>query len=374
MVLITLFAPALPNALAVNLTQCGAPGPTIRLDPVQNPAEHQNSGRQIISTPIPNVSVAQEGLNGITVRWGTWLPESESLTFYYVYISSDGGATWRCYSSVGSVFTKGALAENSLHRVALIARSGDTWSPAHIKDIKLGAPQKEQVCPSNRLALLPMEWRIQKSAYDKTLNSYSLFLTEKTLGDIEATRKAIEEDLAERAVNPTLYLKRDSLQYRFEYSIDNWKTKVIYREGTQTTFRAPKTISFKALSKKVPTKVRAIPDASKLAPQIIYDPESMTTHPTPGYVEKPPTKGPGYTAEGCQIFEITVQPKETKGNLCLLDPNLPQCEPELVPAENFESGSTKQTSIKCQRAGVVRAIKVPQGSKAKCPAGFKKVS
>ncbi len=374
MVLVTLFAPSLPNAQAVNLTQCGAPGPTIRLDPVQNPAEHQNSGREISSEPIPNVSVTQEGLNGITVRWESWLPESESLTFYYIYISADGGATWRCYSTVGSVFTKGALTENKLHRVALIARSGDTWSPAFIKDIKLGPLQKEQVCPSNRLALLPMEWRIQKSAYNKILNMYSLSLTDKTLGDVEATRKAIEEDLVEREKYPTLYLKRDSLQYRFEYSIDNWRTKVIYREGTQTTFTAPKTISFKALSKKVPTKVRAIPDASQISPQVIFDPESMTTHPTPGYVEKPPTKGPGYTAEGCQIFEITVQPKETKGNLCLLDPNLPQCEPELVPAENFESGSTKQTSIKCQRDGVVRAIRAIQGKKTKCPAGFKKVS
>ena len=372
--LIILWGTSCPNANAVNLTQCGAPGPTIRLDPVENPAEHENSGRQIAPEPIPDVSASQVGLNGVTVRWGRWLPESESLTFYYVYLSSNGGASWRCFSTAGSVFTKGALEENVTYRIALIARSGDTWSRAFVKDIKLGPLQKEQVCPPTRLALLPLEWRIQKSAYNKMLNQYSIFLSDKTLGDEDATRVAMEEDLAEREKFPTLYLLRNQLEYRIEYSIDNWRTKVIYREGTRTSFAAPKSITFKALSKKVPTKVRAIPDASKITPQLIFDPEALTTHPTPGYVEKPPTKGPGYTSVGCQNLELTVQPRETKGNLCLLNPNLTQCEPELVPAENFGSGAAKQTSIKCQRGGVVRAVKVPLGAKAQCPPGFRRIN
>jgi hypothetical protein len=173
--------------------------------------------------------------------------------------------------------------------------------------------------------------------------------------------------------------KIQSLRYQIEYSIDNWKTKVIYKGPFDGKIVANQYFYVKALSTTAPTKVRAIVDVSKVYVELIYDAEAYSTNPTPGYIAKDPVPGPGYTSVGCKPLEAIFYPKEVKSDPCLVDPNGAKCPVQLVPGEN--AGATEQIdpatppsalgkkSITC----VAGKYKVNvSGKKAKCPPGFKK--
>ena len=50
---------------AADLSSCGAPGASIRLDPVQNPLQHATSGKQIGSEKLVGVVAEAIGTAGI---------------------------------------------------------------------------------------------------------------------------------------------------------------------------------------------------------------------------------------------------------------------------------------------------------------------
>ena len=78
---------------AAELTSCGSPGSSIRLDPVRNPLEHATSGKQIGSEKLTGVVAEAIGTAGVSVRWNSWAAGSSSLTTYYIFLSANGGAT-----------------------------------------------------------------------------------------------------------------------------------------------------------------------------------------------------------------------------------------------------------------------------------------
>ena len=350
---------------AAELTSCGAPGSSIRLDPVRNPLEHATSGKQIGSEKLTGVVAEALGTAGVSVRWNSWAAGSSSLTTYYIFLSANGGATWSCFRNYGGSFQKGALVEQGNYKVAVIANAGDTWSQAVINDVSLKAKGPTQIC-------IPKDYVIESSLAMTGMGAYQAYSKQYML-TLRPDRK-----------NPITYsgdeeYKMSYLRYQIEYSIDNWKTKVIYKGLFDGKIVADQYFYVRALSTKVPTKVRAIVDVSKVPVDMIYDAEAYSTNPTPGYVAKDPVPGPGYTSVGCKPLEAIFYPKEVPIDECLVDPNGAKCPVQLVPGENAEStetvvpSSAPSPSSKKTITCVSGKYKVSVSSKnPKCPPGFKK--
>ena len=276
--LLTLLLPT--PSFSADLTSCGVPGASIRLDPVRNPLEHATSGKQIGSEKLVGVVADAIGTSGISVRWNSrWAAESSSLTTYYIYLSSNNGASWSCFRSYGGSFQKGALEEQGNYKVAVIANAGDTWSQAVITDVSLKSKGPSQLCIPKDYVIEASLASIGQSAYQSYPKQYYLTLRPDRKNPI--TYSVVESS------------KIESLRYQIEYSIDNWKTKVIYKGIHDGKVYAYDGFEIRALSTKVPTKVRAIVDVSKVYVDLIYDVEAYSTNPTPGYIAKDPVPGPG---------------------------------------------------------------------------------
>ena len=350
---------------AADLSSCGAPGASIRLDPVQNPLQHATSGKQIGSEKLVGVVAEAIGTAGISVRWSRWASGSSSLTTYYIYLSSDGGASWRCFRNYGGSFQKGDLEEQGNYKVAVIANTGDTWSQAVITDVSLRSKGASQLC-------IPKDYVIEASLAMTGAGAYQPYLKQYMLTLRPDRKNPINYSLSESS-------KIQSLRYQIEYSIDNWKTKVIYKGLFDGKIVADQYFYIKALSTKVPTKVRAIVDVSQVRVDLIYDAEAYSTNPTPGYIAKDPVPGPGYTSVGCKPLEAIFYPKEVRMDPCLVDPNGAKCPVQLVPGENADATEQIEATTSTSSLGkktiscVAGKYKVSvSGKKPKCPPGFKK--
>jgi hypothetical protein len=350
---------------AADLTSCGAPGASIRLDPVQNPLQHATSGKQIGSEKLTGVVAEAIGTSGISVRWNSWAAASSSLTTYYIYLSSDGGASWNCFRNYGGTFQKGALIEQGSYKVAVIANAGDTWSQAVITDVSLKSKGPSQLC-------IPKDYVIEASLAMTGAGAYQSYSKQYMLTLRPDRKNPITYSLSESS-------QIQSLRYQIEYSIDNWKTKVIHKGLFDGKIVADQFFYIKALSTKVPTKVRAIVDVSQVRVDLIYDAEAYSTNPTPGYIAKDPVPGPGYTSVGCKPLEAIFYPKEVPIDLCQVDPNGAKCPVQLVPGENADATQQIEPTTPTTSAGKKTIIcsagkyKVSVSSKKpKCPPGFKR--
>ena len=364
LIMLSVLTPA-PGVFAADLTSCGAPGASIRLDPVQDPLQHATSGKQIGSEKLVGVSADSIGTTGISVRWTRWAAGSGSITTYYIYLSSDNGASWSCFRNYGGSFQKGALLDQGNYKVAVIANTGDTWSNAVIINVSLKSKGPTQLC-------IPKDYVIEASLAMTGESAYQSYSKEYML-TLRPDRK-----------NPIIYSQSEmskiqSLRYQIEYSIDNWKSKVVYKGLFDGKIVANQYFYIKALSTKVPTKVRAIVDVSKVDVGLIYDAEAGSTNPTPGYIPKDPVPGPGYTTVGCKPLEAIFYPKAVAGDPCLVDPNGSKCPVQLVPGENADSKSPNVPTPSTSSSGVKTITCVSGKYKVsvtnknpKCPPGYKK--
>jgi hypothetical protein len=352
-------------SLAAELTSCGAPGASIRLDPVRNPLQHATSGKQIGSEKLVGVVADAIGTTGVSVRWTRWAAGSSSITTYYIYLSSDNGTSWSCFRNYGGSFQKGALVDQGNYQVAVIANTGDTWSEAVILSVSLKSKGPTQLC-------IPKDYVIEASLAMTGEGAYQSYSKQYMLTLRPDRKNPITYSQSERT-------KIGSLRYQIEYSIDNWKTKVIYKGIFDGKIVANQSFYIRALSTKVPTKVRAIVDVSKVFVDLIYDPEAYSTNPTPGYIAKDPVPGPGYTSAGCKPLEAIFYPKAVASDPCLVDPNGPKCPVQLVPGENADPKSTIAPTPSSSSSGV-KTITCVKGKLTKkvsavkpiCPQGYKK--
>ena len=350
---------------AAELTSCGAPGASIRLDPVRDPLQHATSGKQIGSEKLVGVFAEAIGTTGLSVRWTRWAAGSSSLATYYIYLSSDNGASWSCFRNYGGSFQKGALQDQGNYKVAVIANTGDTWSDAVITNVSLKSKGPTQLC-------IPKDYVIESSLAGIGEGAYQSYLKQYILTLRPDRKNPITYSLSESS-------KITSLRYQIEYSIDNWKTKVIYKGLFDGKIVANQYFYIKSLSTKVPTKVRAIVDVSKVFVDLIYDPEAYSTNPTPGYIAKDPVPGPGYTSVGCKPLEAIFYPKAVASDPCLVDPNGAKCPVQLVPGENADSKSPIVPTPSSSPSGVKTITCVSGKYKVsvtnknpKCPPGYKK--
>lgn len=350
---------------AAELTSCGNPGASIRLDPVRDPLQHATSGKQISSEKLVGVVADAVGTTGISVRWTRWAAGSTSLTTYYIYLSSDNGATWSCFRNIGGSFQKGALRDQGNYKVAVIANTGDTWSEAVIINVSLKSKGPSQLC-------IPKDYVIEATLAMTGEGAYQSFSKEYMLTLRPDRKNPIAYSLSESS-------KIQSLRYQIEYSIDNWKTKVIYKGIFDGKIVANQYFYIRALSTKVPTKVRAIVDISQVYVDLIYDPEAYSTNPTPGYIAKDPVPGPGYTSVGCKSLEAIFYPKRVGSDPCLVDPNGSKCPVQLVPGENADSKPSIAPTRPSSSSGVKTITCVSGKYKVsvtnknpKCPPGYKK--
>ena len=352
------------SAMAVPLTSCGAPGEANKLDPVANPYDLEKSGRRISSESISTWNAVSNGISGISANWKQWAANSQSVVTYFTYLSADAGASWTCYRSFGSTFSVGNLVVNGLYKFALIANSGDDWSKPVFIDIQLGKKMPEQICPLAHYTLGSAFMDVWPSAYSSTEKIYRLSIYSDPL-------KKIIRDESKVPVGIQIYeINSESLRYLVEYSIDNWKTKVVYDSGSKligkfVSLNSP--FEIHALSKTKATKVRAIPDASHFFVPDDTDPQEYSTNPIPGYIPKPPTKGAGFTTVGCKPLLATFYPKEIEATPCML--NKMKCPVEIVPGENATKTSEKPVTISCVKGSTIKKV---SGIDPKCPNGFKK--
>lgn len=352
-------------SLAAELTSCGAPGASIRLDPVRNPLQHATSGKQIGSEKLVGVVADAIGTTGISVRWTRWAAGSGSSTTYYIYLSSDNGTSWSCFRNYGGSFQKGALVDQGNYQVAVIANTGDTWSEAVILSVSLKSKGPTQLC-------IPKDYVIEASLAMTGEGAYQSYSKQYMLTLRPDRKNPITYSLSESS-------KIQSLRYQIEYSIDNWKTKVIYKGIFDGKIVANQYFYVKALSTTVPTKVRAIVDVSKVFVDLIYDPEAYSTNPTPGYIAKDPVPGPGYTSVGCKSLEAIFYPKVVASDPCLVDPNGAKCPIQIVPGENADPKSTIAPTPSSSSSGI-KTITCVKGKLTKkvtavkpiCPQGYKK--
>ena len=350
--------------MAVPLTSCGAPGEANKLDPVANPYDLEKSGRRISSESISTWNAVSNGISGISANWKQWAANSQSVVTYFTYLSADAGASWTCYRSFGSTFSVGNLVVNGLYKFALIANSGDDWSKPVFIDIQLGKKMPEQICPLAHYTLGSAFMDVWPSAYSSTEKIYRLSIYSDPL-------KKIIRDESKVPVGIQIYeINSESLRYLVEYSIDNWKTKVVYDSGSKligkfVSLNSP--FEIHALSKTKATKVRAIPDASHFFVPDDTDPQEYSTNPIPGYIPKPPTKGAGFTTVGCKPLLATFYPKEIEATPCML--NKMKCPVKIVPGENATKTSGKPVTIYCVKGSTTKKF---SGTDPKCPDGYKK--
>jgi hypothetical protein len=139
------------------------------------------------------------------------------------------------------------------------------------------------------------------------------------------------------------------LDYKFEVTVDNWKSKVIGRDSRgKTTFNLGGGAWIKPLDAKKIHTFRAIPVSS-------------TTYPL--------------DTSRCSPFTKSLFPKAQKVDPCAISVLDPNCKQEVVVGENAGNDSQvqptieKKSTITCVKGKLTKKV---TAVKPKCPAGYKK--
>jgi hypothetical protein len=242
--------------------------------------------------------------------------------------------------------------ENSAndYEVAVVAYAGGWWSNVVNLKVPGGVNYKKQVCPPVYKYIAGLSGggyfaakNYQVSAYSKNSNKFWLTL----MTDYEQSQGI------------SYY---DSYRYIFEYSINNWKSKVIVRADLYNL------VGFQPLSQTAAHKVRAYVDISSLPVAYVQK-----------WVPNPKSYKLGewidtdqkiqYYVEGCKNNEAIFYPKEVKEASSICTSGDSNCAVVLVPGENAgEEANTQEKTIKCTKGKLVKNV---TGTKPKCPTGYK---
>jgi len=241
---------------------------------------------------------------------------------YFFFWSSDGGKSWNCtraYASATSVEVQA-----NLDYVAIVvaqARTGKGISTVAKFSTK---KSDEQVCAAGKVSLT--------ANYNSRLKKYELWLKPNNLNSDE-----------------------QSLQYIVQVSIDNWKTKAVFKEAI------PLFYPFRFLSpikQGVTHQFRLFPDASK----IFVDPNGLVLK---------------YTTVGCSPLTAFASATD-KRTECEKNPGLDKCQYTIVPGDKPEAISTaspkagtvpQNLTITCVKGKLTKDV---TAIKPVCPTGYKK--
>jgi len=291
--------------------------------------------------------------NAISVTTSRWEPNdgslTGSLTYYFVYTREVGKSSWKCTNAISQYITVGSINSTINHDVAIVAYRGGWWSNIISIVLPAGANNKRQVCLPESLFLSglsglgqPVKSDYQINAYSKNSNRFSLMLVHD---------KAISSDSSFYNGN-----------YIVEYSIDNWKSKALVRSSAGYNL-----VSFTALSRTKPHKVRAYADISKLSAYVqnwVPDPKHSKLGEWVDTNQKIE-----FTTKGCKNIEAIFYPKVVKESSGICDSYDLNCAVVLVPGENADiEANTEEKTIKCTKGKLVKNI---TGTKPKCPTGYK---
>ena len=240
---------------------------------------------------------------------------------YFFFWSSDGGKNWSCTRAYAG--STSVAVQANLDYVAIVvaqARTGKGISTV----AKFSTKKREkQVCATGQVSL--------SVNYDSRIKKYFLMLTKNNL-------------------DPDL----DFLQYIVHASVDNWKTKAVFRDAIPL-FEPFKFIS--PIKQGVTHQFRLFPDASLM----YVVPNELVTK---------------YTTVGCKPLVAFASPTD-KRTECEKNPGLEKCQYTVVPGDNADpttAASPNSNSvplnqtITCVKGTLTRIV---TAVKPKCPAGYK---
>lgn len=318
-------------AEAADSTTCESGSQINRLDPPLNPNGSLGNGTSLSTSPITGFKASKSDDTSVYATWDRWNPGNVgALEIYYLYVSSNGGSTWSCTRSYGLSAQISGLVSGVEIQAILLARKGDTWAKSQI--VKVSPVQTPSaVCPSKNY-----EFRIE---YNEVLKGFFLVMMPgQTSADPNSENFAGNNQRAQ------------FINYKFEATVDNWKSKVIGKNSVgSTSFGLGQGVWIKPLDSKKLHTFRAIPMASELSP--------MDT-------------------SSCIPFTKSLLPKAKKADPCAISVLDPECKQEVVAGENTaeqaqESPTTSKSvkSINCQKGKLFKKV---NGINPKCPAGYKK--
>ena len=352
---VTLTFSILPTFLATSqgadLTTCGGGGATNRLDPPLNPNGQLSNGMALGNTPLTGFKASKASPTSVDATWDDWNPGNVgALSTYYLYASSDGGVTWSCTRSYAHSAQIDGMSAGKEIQAILLASKGDTWAKsAEIRVPIVNAPT--QICIPNSY-----EFRIE---YNSALKAYFVVMMSAAPNFVDLSDpKLSDQGKLSYEMNDYQLQQAEFLNYTFEMSIDNWKTKVIGKDQLGSTVHPlGQGVWLKPLSAKNLHQFRAIPLISK------YQSSSFTTA--------------GCPARTASLYLVAKKPDPCA--VWVLDP---KCKQDVVAGENADTSvqptpkatvkaSTKTTSIICLSGASKATI---SGRNPKCPPGYKKKS
>ena len=351
---VTLTFSILPTFLATSqgadLTTCGGGGATNRLDPPLNPNGQLSNGMALGSTSLTGFKASKASPTSVYATWDDWNPGNVgALSTYYLYASSDGGVTWSCARSYAHSAQIDGMNAGVEIRAILLASKGDTWAKSAEIQVPIMNPSS-QICIPNSF-----DFRVK---YEKYAEGFFVVMMSAAPNFVDLSDpKLTDQEKLSYEMNDYQLQQAEFLNYTFEMSIDNWKTKVIGKDQLGSTVHPlGQGVWLKPLSTKSLHQFRAIPFISK------YQSSSFTT-------------------AGCPARTASLYPV-AKHDPCADSVLDPKCKQDVVAGENADTSaqptpkatvktSTKTTSIICVSGASKATI---SGKNPKCPPGYKKKS
>ena len=352
---VTLTFSILPTFLATSqgaeLTTCGGGGATNRLDPPLNPNGQLSNGMALGNTPLTGFKASKASPTSVYATWDDWNPGNVgALSTYYLYASSDGGVTWSCTRSYAHSAQIDGMSAGVEIRAILLASKGDTWAKSAEIRVPIMNPSS-QICIPNSF-----DFRVK---YDKYVEGFFVVMMSAAPNFVDLSDpKLTDQEKLSYEMNDYQLQQAEFLNYTFEMSIDNWKTKVIAKDQLGSTVHPlGHGVWLKPLSAKNLHQFRAIPLISK------YQSSSFST-------------------ASCPARTTSLYPVEKKPDPCAVSVLDPKCKQDVVAGENADTSaqptpkatvktSTKTTSIICVSGASKATI---SGKNPKCPPGYKKKS
>ena len=313
-----------------NAAGCSGGGVSTRLDPPLNPNGELANGMSFGTIPLTGVFGSKFNATTVYASWDRWNPGNVgAIETYFLYASSDGGATWSCTRSLALSAQISGVASGVEILVIVLASKGDTWAKSQLVKVPPVNPPTS-VCPSDNY-----EFRI---TYVEGLKAFFLVMFPGvTSADPDSPYFAGKNQSAQ------------FLNYTFEATVDNWKSKVIGKDSKgKTTFSLGYGAWIKPLDAKKIHTFRAIPVSS-------------TSYPL--------------NTSGCSPFTKSLLPKAQKIDPCAISVLDPNCKQEVVVGENAGNDSQvqptveKKATITCVKGKLTKKV---TAIKPVCPAGYKK--
>jgi hypothetical protein len=282
------------------------------------------------TTPLTGVFGSKSNATTVYASWARWNPGNVgAIETYFLYASSDGGATWSCTRSLALSAQISGVASGVEILVVVLASKGDTWAKSQLVKVPPVNPPTS-VCPSDNY-----EFRI---TYVEGLKAFFLVMFPgDTSSDPDSPYFAGKNQ------------KAQFLNYKFEVTVDNWKSKVISRDSQgKTTFILGGGAWIKPLDAKKIHTFRAIPVSSTIDP---------------------------VDTSKCSTFTKSLFPKAQKDDPCAISVLDPNCKQEVVAGENAGDDSQVQptmenkSTITCVKGKLTKKV---TAIKPKCPSGYKK--